>query len=103
VRAGWWVEAGDDQRRGWDSGLDNSRECGHEDADESMSLSESLEDFGGLASRQLSRVDGWVLRPSLMDTGKGSRFGEDAYVSAGDWGLGGGQQGLWTRKAADAE
>ena len=43
-----------------------------------MSLSKSLEGFGGLASRQLSRVDGWVLRPSLMDSGKGSRFGEDA-------------------------
>lgn len=79
MRPDWWVEAGeDDQRRGWDSGLDNRREWGHEDADESMSLSESLEDFGGLASRQLSRVDGWVLRPSLMDSGKGSRFGENA-------------------------
>lgn len=79
MRPGWWVEAEeDDQRRGWDSGLDNRREWGPEDTDESMSLSESLEDFGGLASRQLSRVDGWVLRPSLMDSGKGSRIGEDA-------------------------
>ena len=61
MRAGWWVEAGEnDQRSGWDSGLDNRRECGHGDADERMSLSESLEDFGGLTSRQLSRVDGWV-------------------------------------------